>query len=245
MLSALQKRTRQAIRDAELRFGRQPGSVGLLAVSKTRSATELRHAMQGGQCDFGENYLQEALGKIAELQRPSIPAAESATSTGTQCRPIWHFIGAIQSNKTRQIARHFDWVHTVDREKIAERLSAARPPGAPELNVCIQFNPSAKHTDRPGVGPKRLPELLRHMDGLPGLRLRGLMVFPPPEESFAAQCRVFSQARQLFEELATAPKTSAGAWDTLSMGTSHDLLAAIACGSTLVRVGTGFFGTRG
>lgn len=214
----------ESIREAEHEFGRPEGSVALLAVSKYRSPGEIRAAAAGGQADFGENYVQEALPKIRALE--DLPLR-------------WHFIGPIQSNKTRDIALNFQWVHSVDRAKIARRLDADRPDGEPPLEVCIQMNIDAEDT-KSGVGPEALRDLAAEVAALPRLRLRGLMALPAPTGEFGAQRRPFRRLREHLEQL-----NSAGfALDTLSMGTTADLRAAIAEGSTLIRVGTGLFGPR-
>ncbi|MFI2810877.1 MULTISPECIES: YggS family pyridoxal phosphate-dependent enzyme [unclassified Microbulbifer] len=206
--------------------GRDSDSVTLLAVSKTKPAEDLRAAFAAGQRDFGENYLQEALDKQAELSGLSI---------------CWHFIGPLQSNKTRAVAEHFQWLHTVDRLKIARRLSEQRPAGMAPLNICLQVNIDAEES-KSGVAPAELPALARAVAGLPGLRLRGLMAIPAPRADAAAQREPFAALaallQQLREELPGAPL------DTLSMGMSGDLEAAIEAGSTMVRVGTDIFGRR-
>jgi len=214
----------ESIREAEHEFGRPSGSVALLAVSKYRTAAEIREAAGAGQKDFGENYAQEAVAKIEALDDRGLR---------------WHFIGPIQSNKTGDIAAHFHWVHSVDRAKIARRLDAGRPDGDPPLNVCIQMNIDAEDT-KSGVGPEGLRELAAEVASLPRLRLRGLMALPAPASGFAAQRRPFRQLREHLEALNRDGFTL----DTLSMGTTADLRAAIAEGATLVRVGTGLFGPR-
>ena len=208
-----------AISGAERRAGRLPRSVRLLAVSKARSGAEIRAAYEAGQREFGENYLQEAVRKIAALADLDI---------------VWHFVGAIQSNKTRDIARRFQWIHTVDRVKIAHRLNAAaeRP-----LDVCIQVNVDAE-PQKAGVLPDGLPGLVAEIAGLPQLRLRGLMVIPRAEGDRRASFRAL---RGLFEDV--APKAGEH-WDTLSMGMSDDFETAIDEGATLVRIGTAIFGPR-
>ena len=206
------------------RFSRQPGSVTLLAVSKTRSSEELRALAAQGITRFGENYLQEALDKISDLQELKLE---------------WHFIGPIQSNKTRSIAEHFDWVHSVDRLKIAERLSEQRPPELPPLNICLQVNISGEGS-KSGISLEALPELAEEVARLPRLKLRGLMAIPAPAEGFDAQCRPFMALRLAMEEL----NARGMALDTLSMGMSDDLEAAVAEGATLVRIGTALFGPR-
>jgi hypothetical protein len=214
----------ESIRDAEREFGRPAGSVALLAVSKFRSAGEIRAAAEGGQADFGENYAQEALPKMRVLD--DLPLR-------------WHFIGPVQSNKTRDIALNFQWVHSVDRARIARRLDAVRPGDQPPLNVCIQMNIDAEDT-KSGVGPEELPELAAEVAALPRLRLRGLMTLPAPVSGFELQRRPFRRLREYFERL----NREGFGLDTLSMGTTADLRAAIAEGSTLVRIGTGLFGER-
>jgi PLP dependent protein len=198
--------------------------VRLLAVSKWQSADAIRQLASLGQKEFGESYLQEALNKQAALTDLSLD---------------WHFIGHVQSNKTRSIAEHFQWVHAVDRIKTAQRLSEQRPDGAPPLNVCIQV----KWVDEPGKGgawPNEIPSLAAEIAALPRLKLRGLMCLPPPSDDFAEQRRYFDQTTALLSQL---NQTGMGL-DTLSMGTSGDLAAAIASGATLVRIGTAIFGER-
>ena len=202
-------------------MGREPATVGLLAVSKTQPAAAIRDAFAAGLRDFGENYLQEALEKQAAL---------------TDLPLIWHFIGPIQSNKTRPIAEHFDWVHSVDRLKIAQRLSDQRPAHLPALNICLQVNVSGEDS-KSGCSPEELTALARAVVALPNLRLRGLMAIPEPTDDVAAQHAAFARLRQLRDELALN-------LDTLSMGMSHDLEAAIAEGATWVRIGTALFGAR-
>ena len=210
-----------AIAAAAERHGRAPGEVGLVAVSKRHPASAIRAAHAAGQRRFGENYLQEALAKQDELADLDIE---------------WHFIGAIQSNKTADIAARFDWVHTVDREKVARRLNDQRPDDRPPLNVLVEVNISGE-ASKHGIAPAALPALLETIAALPRLRLRGLMSLPAPVDDFAAQRRAFAA----LAELASA---SAVPLDTLSMGTSDDFEAAIAEGATLVRIGTAVFGPR-
>lgn len=212
------------IRAAEARFGRSPGAVGLLAVSKTQSAERVAAAADAGLRCFGENYLQEALEKIETLQGRDLE---------------WHFIGPIQSNKTRRIAESMHWVHSVDRLKIAQRLSEQRPAGMPPLNICLQVNISAE-ASKSGLSPTELDEVATAVAKLPGLRLRGLMAIPAISDDFTAQRRPFAALRECFETL----QAKGLALDTLSMGMSDDLEAAIAEGATLVRVGTALFGPR-
>ena len=204
--------------------GRAPGDVALLAVSKTFAAAEVRAAYAAGQREFGENYVQEALKKIMALS--AFPL-------------IWHFIGPIQSNKTRAIAENFDWVHSVAREKIAQRLAQARPERLRPLDVCLQVNVSGE-ASKSGVAPEEVRPLAEAVRGLPRLRLRGLMAVPEPSEDAGLQRRRFRSLRLLLEQL-----NAAGfGLDTLSMGMSQDLEAAVMEGATIVRVGTAIFGER-
>ncbi|WP_296233708.1 YggS family pyridoxal phosphate-dependent enzyme [uncultured Pseudomonas sp.] len=209
------------IREAAQASQRNFADIGLLAVSKTKPADAIREAHAAGVCDFGENYLQEALEKQTQLADLSL---------------TWHFIGPIQSNKTRPIAEHFDWVHSVDRLKIAQRLSEQRPAHLPALNICLQVNVSGEDS-KSGCSPEELTALARAVVALPNLRLRGLMAIPEPTDDVAAQHAAFARLRQLRDELALN-------LDTLSMGMSHDLEAAIAEGATWVRIGTALFGAR-
>lgn len=215
---------RDRIEKAAQKHRRSAADIALLAVSKTRPAERLREAHADGQRAFGENYLQEALDKIEQLSDLELE---------------WHFIGPIQSNKTRPIAEHFGWVHSVDRLKIARRLSEQRPAGLPPLNICLQVNVSAE-ASKSGVLPEDLPALASACADLPNLRLRGLMAIPAPAESFAAQREPFASLRSLLASLQPALPHL----DTLSMGMSGDLEAAIAEGATIVRVGTDIFGPR-
>jgi PLP dependent protein len=216
-ISAIARRIDSAARAA----GRDPASVQLLAVSKTKPASAIREAYAAGLRDVGENYLQEALTKQQALS--DLPL-------------IWHFIGPIQSNKTKAIAEHFDWVHSVDRLKIAQRLSEQRPAGLAPLNICLQVNVSGEDS-KSGCAPTELPALAEAVNALPGLRLRGLMAIPEPTEDRAEQEAAFATLRQLQAQLDLG-------LDTLSMGMSHDLEAAIAQGATWVRIGTALFGAR-
>jgi len=221
--SALQA-VRERIARAAHAAGRSPDEIRLLAVSKTQTIDAIRAAISAGQRDFGENYVQEAVEKIRAL--PGL---------GLQ----WHFIGPLQSNKTRQIAESCDWVHSIDRANIAERLSQARPPERAPLQVCVQVNISAEATKH-GVTATQLESLARHIQTLPRLKLRGLMAIPEQVSDVAQQKAQFRQLKYLFDEL----NTRGFALDTLSMGMSHDLEAAIAEGATLIRVGTAIFGAR-
>ena len=204
--------------------GREAESVQLLAVSKTWPASSVREAAAVGQRAFGENYVQEACNKAAELADPGLE---------------WHFIGPLQSNKTRQIAENFAWVHSVDRLKIAERLATQRPQELPALQVCIQVNVSAE-TSKSGCTPDDLAALAHAVAALPRLRLRGLMAIPEPSDDSRLQRSRFALLRQLRERL----NSEGLVLDTLSMGMAHDLEAAIMEGATLVRVGTAIFGER-
>ncbi|MDP3672596.1 MAG: YggS family pyridoxal phosphate-dependent enzyme [Telluria sp.] len=208
--------------------GRPRDAVQLLAVSKTFPAEAVLEAVAAGQRAFGENYLQEALDKIDALAR-ALPGQALE----------WHFIGPIQSNKTRPIAASFDWVHTVDRLKVAQRLSEQRPPQLGPLNICLQVNISGE-ASKSGVASAELDELARQVAQLPNLRLRGLMAIPQPQTDFALQRAAFAGLRALFERL----RADGIALDTLSMGMSADMVAAIAEGATIVRVGSAIFGSR-
>lgn len=217
-------RVRTRIAQAALACGRTPESIILLAVSKKFDADAVRQAFAAGQTAFGENYIQEGVDKIAALA--DLPLQ-------------WHCIGPIQSNKTRLVAEHFDWVHSVDRLKIAQRLSEQRPADKTPLQVCIQVNIDGGAT-KAGVAPQAVLELARQIQGLPGLILRGLMTIPEPAVDFAAALAVHQRARELFDAL----NTQGLGLDTLSMGMTADLEAAVQAGSTMVRVGTAIFGKR-
>ena len=209
------------IRAAALAVHRDVTSIHLLAVSKTKPAAALREAHAAGVRDFGENYLQEARAKQIELA--DLPLC-------------WHFIGPIQSNKTRDIAEHFAWVHSVDRLKIAQRLSEQRPADLPPLNICIQVNVSGE-ASKSGCTPHDLPALAAAINALPRLKLRGLMAIPEPTDDRSEQDAAFATVRTLLQSLNMG-------LDTLSMGMSHDLESAIAQGATWVRIGTALFGAR-
>jgi pyridoxal phosphate enzyme (YggS family) len=202
--------------------------VELLAVSKTFPAEAVVEAMAAGQRAFGENYLQEALDKMQEVARLQ-----------PDTRIEWHFIGPIQSNKTRPIAAHFQWVHTVERLKIAQRLSEQRPPELGPLDICLQVNISGE-ASKSGATEDELPELARQVAGLPNLRLRGLMAIPEPSSDPAQQRAAFARLRVLFDKL----RKDGLPLDTLSMGMSGDLAAAVAEGATIVRIGSAIFGAR-
>ena len=215
---------------AALRYARprdSSDSIALLAVSKTWPASAVREAFAAGQRLFGENYVQEGVDKVEELA--------DLRAQGLQ----WHFIGPLQSNKSRPVAEAFDWVHSVDRLKIAERLSEQRPENRPALQVCIQVNVSGEQT-KSGVSLDEAAALAHRVAELPKLRLRGLMAIPEPVEDFDAQRIAFRRLREAFEQL----NKEGLSLDTLSMGMSHDLEAAIAEGATMVRVGTAIFGER-
>lgn len=227
VIAANLQAVRQGIAAAAQQAGRQPADVALLAVSKTVSPDRIRAAYAAGQREFGENYVQEGIDKIAAL-------------ADLRDRLQWHFIGPLQSNKTRPVAEHFDWVHTIDRLKIAERLSAQRPAGMPALQVCIQVNISGE-ASKSGVAPAEVPALAHAVAALPNLRLRGLMAIPEPGHDPAAQRRPFAAMRAMLQAL----RADGLALDTLSMGMSGDMEAAIAEGATVVRIGTAIFGARG
>lgn len=212
--------------------GRGPAEVGLLAVSKTFGADAVLQAVAAGQHAFGENYIQEGVDKIAAV-RAVVPGVALQ----------WHCIGPIQSNKTRPVAVHFDWVHTVDRLKIAERLSAQRPDHLPPLQVCIQVNIEGGPT-KSGVAPADALDLVRAVAKLPRLVVRGLMSIPDHAPEFEAQLAIHLRARTLFDQIAALKEPDLAQFDTLSLGMTADLEASIQAGSTLVRVGTGIFGGR-
>ena len=217
-------RVRERIARACRACHRDPGTVRLLAVSKGQPLEALRAMAAAGQCCFGESYVQEAMEKIGPLE-----------DSGCE----WHFIGPLQTNKASLVARHFDWVHSIDRARIATALSRHRGPDRRPLQVCLQANISGE-ASKSGVAPGELPALAQEVAGLPGLRLRGLMAIPRPTDDVAAQRAAFRQLREAWEEL----RRRGHPLDTLSMGMSDDLEAAIAEGSTLVRVGTALFGPR-
>ncbi len=204
--------------------GREPKSIQLLAVSKKKPASDIRAAYLAGQKSFGENYLQEATDKIQQLSDLDIS---------------WHFIGAIQSNKTKQIASSFDWVHCVDRQKIAQRLSDQRPSNLPKLNVCIQVNLD-QQASKAGVALTEVASLAMAIKDLPRVNFRGLMSIPAPRQNFDLQRAAFARLRDCLDSL---QRLNIGC-DTLSMGMSGDMDAAIAEGSTMVRIGTALFGGR-
>lgn len=221
---------RERITTACALAGRDPQSVALLAVSKTFGADAVREAYAAGQTAFGENYLQEAVEKITALQ--DLPL-------------VWHCIGPVQSNKSRLVAEHFDWVHTVASLRLAERLSAQRPAHLAPLQVCLQVNIDGG-ANKSGVAPAEVRALALQVAGLPRLALRGLMAIPEPQPDFTSQYAVHAASRALFEAVAAAGSGVEGMarFDTLSMGMTADLEAAVQAGSTLVRVGSAIFGGR-
>jgi PLP dependent protein len=223
-LTAHVNRVRDRISKAALAAGRDPTSVTLIAVSKAQSAESIRSAATAGVTDFGENYLQEAIAKLDAL---------------AELRVRWHFIGALQSNKTRPVAQRFDWVHSIDRLSVARRLSDQRPFHAPPLNVCLQVA-IVPEPSKGGLAPEATLGLAAQCAQLPRLKLRGLMCVPPPLEEPAAQRAVFARLRSLLEEL----NSSGLELDTLSMGMSGDFESAIAEGATHLRIGTALFGSR-
>ncbi len=217
---------RASILDYEQRYGREPGSVKLLAVSKTKPVSAVLEAWHAGQRAFGENYLQDALLKV---RHPDLKGLALE----------WHFIGPLQSNKTRPVAEHFHWLHTLDRLKIAQRLNDQRPTAMAPLQVCLQIKLRDEQT-KSGLDPAQALYLAEAVAALPRLRLRGLMTLPPACEGLAQQRRPFKELRQLFDRLRGAGHDL----DTLSMGMTHDMQAAVAEGATLLRIGTAIFGPR-
>ena len=217
-------RVQSAIAQAETQAGRPPGSVRLLAVSKTKSAAAIRATLDAGQHDFGENYLQEALAKIEQIKEKKIR---------------WHFIGSIQSNKARDIAHHFDWVHSIEKLSIAQRIARLRPEALLPLNVCIQINIDQEQS-KSGCSIEQVHTLADEIAQLPRLKLRGLMAIPKPISEPQYQYRIFTELNALFEQLKQRHKN----FDTLSAGMSGDFEQAIKAGTTLVRIGTAIFGPR-
>ena len=218
------KTVRKQITDSENRYHRNVGDVCLIAVSKTRSAQEILDLAALGQLHFGENYVQEAIDKITEI---------------TDIELIWHFIGPIQKNKTKLIAENFSWVHSIDRESVAVRLNNQRPATLPALNVCLQINIDNEQS-KSGISPTKLLPLAKTVQTLPNLKLRGLMAIPSAREGFEQQSSAFKKMADLLNEL----KQHKLDVNTLSMGMSNDYQAAIASGSTMVRIGTAIFGPR-
>jgi pyridoxal phosphate enzyme (YggS family) len=207
-----------------IQAGRDPGTVKLLAVSKKQPLSKILEAAAAGQRDFGENFVQEGIEKIEAAGRNDL---------------VWHFIGHLQSNKTREVAESFDWVHSIDRRKIAQRLSEQRPAELPPLNVCIQVNVDAE-ASKSGVSPADVADLAEAISAMPGLKLRGLMCLPAIRDSLEEQRKPFRALRQLLEALNAEGMNL----DTLSMGMSDDFDAAILEGATIVRIGTAVFGPR-
>lgn len=218
------EKIRNRVTVLERRYARPPGAVRVLAVSKTKLPEAVRAAFDAGQHDFGENHVQDALTKLDALADLDL---------------TWHFIGPIQSNKTRIVAARFDWVHSIDRTKIARRLNDQRPDDLPPLDVCIQVNVSDE-SSKSGVERDRLDALAEVVSDLPRLRLRGLMALPRPCDDFALQRQPFAQLRGMLESL----NARGFKLDTLSMGMTNDMEAAIAEGATMVRIGTAIFGAR-
>ena len=228
VISSNLQAVRQQIANAELAAGRAAGTVNLLAVSKTKPLSDVMLAVAAGQRAFGENYVQEGVEKIlATRAMPEVPALS------------WHFIGPLQSNKTRLVAAHFDWVHSIERLKIAERLSEQRPKDLPPLQVCVQVNVSGE-ASKSGCLPEETLALCQAVAALPGLNLRGLMAIPEPCDDAVAQRQPFRVMSHLLHSL----QQTGLSVDTLSMGMTHDLDAAIAEGATWVRIGTAIFGER-
>ena len=215
---------RQLISSTASSCDRDPSDITLLAVSKTRPVEDILAAVEAGQRAFGENYLQDALPKIAALQDLDLE---------------WHFIGRIQSNKTRDIAGHFSWVHALEKLKHARRLDSQRPPGLPPLNACIQLNLTGE-ASKGGIPAEELPALLENIEDLPHLKVRGLMTMPSANADESLQRQVFGRLRELLEEM----NQQGHKLDTLSMGMSGDMRAAICEGATMVRIGTAIFGPR-
>ena len=223
-LQMIRQQIEQCCADAK----RDKSAVKLLAVSKTKSAQEVLAAYQAGQTAFGENYVQEGIEKILYFENRQVFLE-------------WHFIGPLQSNKTRLVAEHFDWMQTLDRIKIAERLNAQRPAHKAPLNVLIQINISNEE-NKSGIMPDEMLTLAKHIQNLPHLRLRGLMAIPEMSHDYETQIRSFNMMNELFQQLKVQlPKEQI---DTLSMGMSDDMPNAIKCGSTMVRIGTAIFGKR-
>ena len=217
-------KTQDLVAQCAIDAGRDSATVRVLAVSKRQPLDKVLAAADAGQVDFGENFVQEGIEKMLAAGRNEL---------------VWHFIGHLQTNKTRQVAEHFDWVHTVDRLKIAKRLSAQRPPGSPPLNVCIQVNID-NESSKSGVLPSELLELATEITALPRLRFRGLMCLPAIRNTFDEQRKPFARLRQLAHSLNDAGMTN----DILSMGMGGDFRAAIKEGANLVRIGTAIFGSR-
>ncbi|TQV74062.1 YggS family pyridoxal phosphate-dependent enzyme [Aliikangiella marina] len=216
---------RQIIQLNAQKSGRNPDHIRLMAVSKTHPVSAIQAAYESGITDFGESYVSEAVEKVKSIQNQAI---------------TWHFIGPIQSNKTRSIAENFRWVHSVDRPKIAQRLSAQRPSHLPALQICVQVN-FFDEAQKKGVSKDALLDLLGFVDQQPNTVLRGLMVIPPPQSEYSKQLEQFVQVAETYHKL----QNQFPSMDTLSMGMSNDIEAAIAAGSNMIRIGTAIFGPRG
>jgi len=231
---AAYKKISANIANCAAKNGRDADAITLLAVSKTRTAEEMAAAYEAGARHFGENYLQDALPKLHWFKD------QQRREPNRYADISWHFIGALQSNKAKEVATNFSWVHTVDREKLARRLANSRPDHLPPLNVCLQVN-LHQEPQKAGVHPNAVADLLAVVAALPELRIRGLMILPAatvePREAFDALANLFEQVASTNSELGPS-------WDTLSMGMSSDYSAAIAAGSTIVRIGTALFGAR-
>ncbi|OCG12791.1 YggS family pyridoxal phosphate enzyme [Gilliamella sp. App6-5] len=219
---------KKEIEKIALKCERDPNTIELIAVSKTKSIQQITEAINAGQSAFGENYVQEGVEKIQYFKQIMPNSALT-----------WHFIGPLQSNKSKLVAEHFDWMHTIDRFKIAQRLNDQRPANMGRLNVLIQVNIS-QEASKSGVAPEEVADLVQHIITLPNLNLRGLMAIPEIENNFDKQLDVFKQMQQLLQSL----QADYPFMDTLSMGMSSDMQAAIVAGSTMVRIGTAIFGAR-
>ncbi|UUZ65265.1 YggS family pyridoxal phosphate-dependent enzyme [Polaromonas sp. P1-6] len=234
---------RDRITTACFAAGRDPASVRLLAVSKTFGAEAVIDALSDGQRAFGENYIAEGVAKILALRAFRQAQAAQTAQAGTPAAALeWHCIGPVQSNKTRLVAEHFDWVQSVDRLKIAQRLSEQRPPHLPPLQICLQVNVDGG-ANKSGVAPEEALALAQEIAQLPRLTLRGLMAIPEPATDFVAACALHARTKAIFDQINAAAVLPAP-MDTLSMGMTADLEAAIHSGATLVRVGTAIFGAR-
>jgi pyridoxal phosphate enzyme (YggS family) len=224
------------IRTACDRFNKDPTQISLLAVSKTKPISMIETALRLGQTDFGENYLQDALEKIAAFK-------DQGSLSSVPHKPIWHYIGAIQSNKTKPIAEHFDWVHTVSSRKVARRLSEQRPSNLAPLKIMLQVNIDNEPT-KSGIRPEELHELISVIEPLPGVSLRGLMAIPAPSKELESQRLPFQALRELKEDCLSHFPNELKCFDHLSMGMTADLDAAVAEGTTWLRIGTAIFGAR-
>ncbi|MDF7671448.1 YggS family pyridoxal phosphate-dependent enzyme [Orbaceae bacterium ESL0721] len=222
------QRVKNSIQETAEKYNRDSKAIELIAVSKTKPVSQIAEAIEAGQLAFGENYVQEGIEKVHYFQQ-----------TNPNNKLIWHFIGPLQSNKCKQVAENFDWMHTVDRLKIAQRLNDNRPAHKGKLNILIQINISQEES-KAGIKPEQLPELAAQIMQLPNLTLRGLMAIPEIENDFEKQLATFRKMDQLLQDL----KQYYPELDTLSMGMSNDMSAAIAAGSTMVRIGSAIFGAR-